>query len=100
MNKNKQIFEVQNVKCKGCAHTLKTKLKKYFGEVDVDLTVMPRKISLNIDNSKIEELTTRLRSLGYPLITDKLSTLKNIETKAKSFVSCAVGKISEGKNEK
>jgi len=89
----KQTFEVENVKCSGCANTLKTKLKDTFGDVDVDLDVTPRKITLKIDDNQIEVLKEQLRSLGYPLSSDELSTLQNVGAKAKSFVSCAIGKM-------
>ena len=88
-----QTFEVENVKCGGCANTLKTKLKESFGEITVDLDVHPRKITLDIEENQKEELQKRLRNLGYPLTTDELSTLENVGAKAKSFVSCAIGKM-------
>jgi len=89
----KQTFEVENVKCGGCANTLKTKLKDSFGNVEVDLEVNPRKITLEIEDNQVEELKEQLRSLGYPLSIDELSTLQNVGAKAKSFVSCAIGKM-------
>jgi copper chaperone len=89
----KQTFEVENVKCSGCANTLKSKLKDTFGDVLVDLEVMPRKITLEMEDSQLEDLKLKLRSLGYPLSTDELSTLQNVGVKAKSFVSCAIGKM-------
>jgi len=89
----KKTFEVENVKCGGCANTLKTKLKENFGEVEVDLEVMPRKITLEINDDQFEDLKIQLRGLGYPLSSDELSTLQNVGVKAKSFVSCAIGKM-------
>ena len=89
----KQTFEVLNVKCGGCANTLTKSLKDEFGEVLVDLEVHPRKITLDIENEKIETLKTKLRSLGYPLTTDELSGFEKATTTAKSFVSCAIGKF-------
>jgi len=89
----KQTFEVENVKCGGCANTLKTKLKDSFGDVEVDLNVMPRQITLEVEENQLEDLKSQLRSLGYPLSTDELSTLQNVGAKAKSFVSCAIGKM-------
>ncbi|QOG11611.1 heavy-metal-associated domain-containing protein [Arcobacter sp. FWKO B] len=86
-------FEVQNVKCGGCANTLKKSLHDEFGEVDVNLDVMPRVITLDIDDTKINTLKEKLRTLGYPLVTDELSTVQTLKTKAKSFVSCAIGKM-------
>jgi hypothetical protein len=90
---SRQEFEVLNVKCGGCAHTLSTSLDSKFGEVTVDLEVTPRVISLDIDESRLEELKLELRSLGYPLSTDELNTIQVVTTTAKSFVSCAIGKV-------
>lgn len=91
----KKSFEVLNVKCGGCAGTLKNKLKDKFGDVEVDLEKMPRVITLDIEDDQMDELKEILRSIGYPLTTDELSTFQNIETKAKSFVSCAIGKMNQ-----
>jgi copper chaperone len=89
----KQTFEVLNVKCGGCASTLTKSLKDEFGEVSVDLEVQPRKITLDIEDEKLEALKVKLRSLGYPLTTDELSGFEKAATTAKSFVSCAIGKF-------
>jgi len=88
-----RTFKVLNVKCGGCANTLKTKLKNKFGEIRVNLEVMPREISLNISDDKIDSLRDALLKLGYPMADERLSFLENTTTKAKSFVSCAIGKI-------
>ena len=90
----KQTFEVHNVKCGGCANTLINSLKDEFGEVEVDLEVTPRKITLDIEDDKKEDLKLKLRALGYPLTTDELSGFDKAATTAKSFVSCAVGKFN------
>ena len=89
----KQTFIVQNVKCGGCANTLKKALKDDFGEVEVNLEKEPREITLELEDDKKENLKLKLRSLGYPLADDELSPLQNVGAKAKSFVSCAIGKM-------
>ncbi len=89
-----ETFEVLNVKCGGCASTLTKSLKVEFGEVKVNLDVMPRQITLNIKDEQKEALKLKLRSLGYPLTSDELSGLQKATTTAKSFVSCAIGKIN------
>ena len=89
----KQIFEVLNVKCGGCANTLKTSLLKEFGEIEVNLEVEPRQITLNIEESKVSALRLKLKSLGYPMSDEDLSTIEGFSTTAKSFVPCAVGKM-------
>ena len=94
----KQTFEVHTVKCGGCANTLTKSLKDDFGSVEVDLSVNPRKITLDIEDNKIEELKLKLRSLGYPLTNDELSGFEKATTTAKSFVSCAIGKIDVALN--
>jgi len=89
----KQTFEVINVKCGGCASTLKTSLKDEFGDVEVNLDVEPRQITLDIEDSKLPALRTKLKSLGYPMSDEDLSKIEGFTTNAKSFVSCAVGKM-------
>jgi copper chaperone CopZ len=91
----RQTLEVKNVKCGGCAGTLTKSLLEEFGEVEVNLDVEPRQITLDIKNEQMEALKLKLRSLGYPLRTDELSTFQTMGTIAKSFVSCAIGKMEK-----
>lgn len=90
----KQTFEVNNVKCSGCASTLIKSLKDEFGDVEVDLEVTPRRITLELEDEQKEALKLKLRSLGYPLVDDELSGFQKATTTAKSFVSCAIGKMN------
>ncbi len=90
----KQTFEVINVKCGGCASTLKKSLAESFGEVEVNLEVMPRQITLDVSEDRIDQLREKLKSLGYPMTDEDLSTIERIGTTAKSFASCAVGRMS------
>ena len=89
----KKIFQIDNVKCGGCASTLTKQLQEEFGEVKVNLEKEPREIILEIDDNQIDNLKIKLKKLGYPLIDDKLTTFETVTTKAKSFVSCAIGKM-------
>lgn len=93
----KQTFEVLNVKCGGCASTLKKALFDEYGEVEVDLDVMPRTITLDIDDVRIGDLRAQLMSLGYPMGDEELKTIEKIGTTAKSFVSCAIGRMDKEK---
>ena len=90
----KQTFEVFNVKCGGCASTLKSKLAKEFGEVEVDLEVIPRKITLEIEDKEIDKLAKALKDIGYPLASEEMGFMDSTSAKAKSFVSCAIGKMN------
>ncbi|MEA1953829.1 MAG: heavy-metal-associated domain-containing protein [Campylobacterota bacterium] len=90
----KQTFQVMNVKCEGCASTLKEKLFDQYGEVEVNLDKNPREIILDVQDDDIASLGERLKKLGYPFITEKMGFIDSNSTKAKSFISCAIGKIN------
>ena len=87
-------YKVLNVKCGGCANTLKTKLEPEFGKVDVDLDSMPRTVTIYKDDIDEQKLRTTLKSLGYPMVDEDLSFIEDVGSKAKSFVSCAIGKVN------
>jgi len=89
-----QTFAVQNVKCEGCAHTLKSKLEPLFGEISVNLEVFPREITLDIGEEQKVVLSQKLRSLGYPMVGEEGGFVDATSAKAKSFFSCAVGKMN------
>ena len=91
----RHTFKVINVKCGGCASTLKEKLFKKFGEVEVDLEKEPREITLDIDEKEIPVLGKALKKLGYPFMTEKMGFVDGSSVKAKSFVSCAIGKMNK-----
>ena len=95
-----QTFQVENVKCGGCATTLKNKLSTEFGEISVNLDTLPREITLEINQEKIPTLRAALISLGYPMSDEDLNLVENTTTKAKSFISCAVGKVDNFSNTK
>ena len=83
-------IEIDNLKCEGCANTISKQLKKIKG---VDNVVVDNKnatvtITYHGEINKtayIESLT----KIGYP----PKGTSNSIQ-KVKSYVSCAVGKIS------
>ncbi len=96
----KKSFEVYNIKCGGCAGTVKSKLKDRFPDIDVNLDYEPRVVSatINSDDEEIFLLQT-LKSLGYPSVHEDLGGLEGALLKGKSFVSCAIGKMSSEKGE-
>lgn len=91
----RQTYQVLNVKCGGCASTLKKKLFDIFGEVEVNLEIEPREITLNLENDQVGLLRAELKKLGYPMIDEQMGFVEAGSIKAKSFVSCAIGKINE-----
>jgi copper chaperone CopZ len=97
-----KTFEVLNVKCGGCSSTLKKELSaKGFKNIEVDLTCEPRKVTLDVTNEASETLLrSTLHKLGYPLADENIGTIEGAGLKAKSFVSCAVGKLSQNDSTK
>lgn len=93
-----QTLQVENVKCGGCAQTLRTKLEPLFGTVKINLMVQPREITLDIEAAQMPQLREALLEIGYPLSSDELNFVQTASTKVKSFVSCAVGRM-EGDGE-
>lgn len=90
----KKSFKALNIKCGGCAKTVTEALKNDFGEVEVDLEQDPRVVTLEIKDKEHEQLfRKKMRGLGYPMDDEELGSFTATGLKAKSFVSCAVGKM-------
>lgn len=85
---------VENIKCGGCAGTITKKLNQVFDTDSIAVNIAQGCINIDIDDSKHDELAKTLLELGYPE-TDSLQGLKSVKAKAKSFVSCAIGKMDK-----
>lgn len=87
----KATLIIQNLKCGGCAHTITTRLDELNGISDVVVDNASHSVSFNYSESKDLEVATALLSkLGYPVEGETNSVGK----KAKSLVSCAVGRLN------
>ena len=87
-------FKVLNIRCGGCANSIKKALKDKFDNIEID--VENKKVTLDIESIEDEEfLRNTLRKLGYPLNDEKLTTFQNIGLKAVSVASCSIGKFSK-----
>lgn len=83
---------VQNLKCGGCAHTITTKLSTIENITNLQVDVEENKVSFNhLNEAETFAVKEKLKQLGYPSIEDSNS----LTSKAKSFVSCATGKLSK-----
>ncbi|MBE0423249.1 MAG: heavy-metal-associated domain-containing protein [Lutibacter sp.] len=85
------VIKVLNLKCGGCANTIKKGIITIEGvnEILVDLNTSEVRIDAT-DESVILQVKEKLASMGYPEVGDSNSMLH----KAKSFVSCATGKMT------
>ncbi len=85
-------IEIQNLKCHGCANTITKGLKKIKGVSDLSVDVEKSTVSFRGSDLKVVELVkSKLSKLGYPEVDENNSTFQ----KAKSYVSCAIGRINE-----
>ncbi len=89
LNKMKTDIQIENLKCGGCAATIKKGISAINGVNDIDINVEKSIVSITSENVNLDEIKKKLSQLGYPEVGDK-NTLVH---KAKSFVSCAVGRI-------
>lgn len=86
-------IEVENIKCGGCANSITTKLNELDSITDVAVDIEGGKVSIAGDESMREEYASALASMGYPEV-GTLHGLGSAGAKAKSFVSCAVGRMN------
>ncbi|MBE0493427.1 MAG: heavy-metal-associated domain-containing protein [Thiomicrospira sp.] len=87
-------LEVDNIKCGGCAHSIVSKLSALDGLSDVAVDVEQGQISFSSENELIDQVKLQLKSMGYPEV-GSLEGLGAAGAKAKSFVSCAIGKMTK-----
>lgn len=85
-----QEINIQNLKCGGCAATITKKINEMSCvkkvAVNIDLSTVTVEL---IDTKKLDQVKERLSSLGYPEETETNTFGK----KAKSLLSCSIGKI-------
>ncbi|AOW21495.1 heavy-metal-associated domain-containing protein [Urechidicola croceus] len=85
-----KTIQVENLKCGGCANTIKKALLSFEGINAVEINVDSSEVIIDTDNEQLlSDVKKKLSSLGYPEIGENNTVLK----KAKSYVSCAVGRI-------
>ncbi len=84
-------LSIQNLKCNGCATTITNKLTVLENVSDVKVNVEEGSVTFNYKNEEsLLHVKETLKSSGYPEVGEN----NPLGTKAKSYVSCAIGKIS------
>ena len=87
-----ETIVVDNLKCHGCANTIRREMA-WIGEVinvDVDVDNSIIKVDYTGKNNMRDVFVNKLRKLGYP----EEGTGK-INQRVKSYVSCAIGRINK-----
>jgi copper chaperone CopZ len=83
---------IQNLKCGGCANTIITRLSSIDGLDNVKVDNEADTVSFDYTGeASLNESIELLSKLGYPVEGEK----NPLSKKAKSYVSCAVGRINK-----
>jgi len=87
-----ETIVIENLKCHGCANTIKKGVSKLDGISDVSVNMDESSVNFNMDENiqQRENVLKKLAFLGYP---EKGNN--NFVSKATSYVSCAVGRMTE-----
>jgi copper chaperone len=86
-------IQVENIKCGSCEKSIIKGLSSIEGLSNIVIDRDQKMVSVNADESLREVLISKLKSMGYPehgSVTGLDAGLAN----AKSFVSCAIGRVS------
>jgi copper chaperone len=82
-------IQVENIKCNGCVATITKELLSIKGTSDVKIELETQTINVVGAEELRPKIISKLRKLGYPEQGEN-----NLLEKAKSYVSCAIGKMS------
>ena len=83
-------LQIENLKCGGCAATIKKGLLSIDGVSEVIVHVEDSIVEVSVIQEATQEVKEKLSKMGYPEVGDANTLLH----KAKSFVSCATGKMN------
>lgn len=89
-------FDVDNIKCGGCANSIKKRLLgiESINEVAVDPASGQVEIEAAVSSESLrEKVLSELAAMGYPE-KGSVEGLGSLKAKATSYVSCAIGKMS------
>ena len=84
-----QTITVANLKCSGCAATIRGELMKMRNVIGVEVDVDQDTVTLSGENFSREDAVVKLHALGYPEATEKNGLMLQI----KSYASCMRGRI-------
>lgn len=88
----KTTLIIQNLKCGGCANTVISRLSELEEINDIEVSNEDNSVSFSYSNEEnLNEAMSLLSKLGYPVVGEE----NTLGKKAKSFVSCAIGRINK-----
>lgn len=87
-------LQVENIKCGGCANTIRKRLLEIEGVSDVTVKVEEGEVEVEAEESLRPQLVETLANSGYPE-TGSVEGFSSVKAKATSFVSCAIGRMDK-----
>jgi copper chaperone CopZ len=82
---------IQNLKCGGCSNTITKNVSAIQNISNVTVNVEESSVTFRYETeTNLAEVKNKLHSLGYP----EDGEANSLGSKAKSYVSCAIGKMS------
>jgi copper chaperone len=91
-------IEVENIKCGGCGGSIVKGLQAMEGVTSASVDVERGCVMVEGDIAQRPVVAARLQQLGYPEV-GSVTGLTSAKARAKSFVSCAVGKFSNSSSD-
>ncbi len=93
-------INIDNIKCGGCANTIRKNMLEFKGVNDVVVDVEHESVLLKHEAAiDVPGIKQKLHSLGYP----EKGTAEGFDKLAsgvKSYVSCAIGRFSDDETDK
>jgi copper chaperone len=89
----KHRFEVVNIKCGGCARSIERALRADPRITSVEIDVPAGVVQIEASEDTTEAARATLLGLGYPE-AGSAEGMAALKAKAKSFVSCAAGRLA------
>lgn len=87
----KNTLQIVNLKCGGCANSVKKGLLTIDGIENIEVNVEIGEVTFDaVSEELIVKVKEKLAKMGYPEVGDANTLIH----KAKSFVSCATGRMS------
>ncbi|MFD2909623.1 heavy-metal-associated domain-containing protein [Flavobacterium ardleyense] len=84
-------IQIQNLKCGGCAATITKNITTIEAVNNVSVNVEESTVTFGYETeAKLAEVKDKLKALGYP----EDGEANSLGSKAKSYMSCAIGKMS------
>lgn len=90
---------VENIKCSGCANSIRSKLLDDELALAVHVDVDQGEVQVDGNPEWRDQVALALAKMGYPEV-GSVEGMQAATAKAKSFVSCAIGSFDKAVHEK